>query len=674
MRLRNFEAVIDHTYNYGQITEICGTNGTGKTTLFNAFTFALYGKDSNGRADFGFKRRDSDGNVVHNAEYGVELVFDKDGKERVFERVVTEKWVKPRGASEKVLSGHETVYYVDRVRCNTMKEYIAAVNEIAMEDVLRMLTDTFYFMSLGADTKKAMLLKMAYGTEDSIEADKMVADDVVKKMPEFATFVADLNGITLREFNATIQGKINAIKAELNDIPIRIASKIEAKPAEEDWDDLQAIIDENRAAIAEIDKQIADDDARKTGSEQKKNALRAELSNLELELVKAQNAVRQRVDNEEHEKRQALANAESDYSIATRIYNSNAEQMDGKKREREQTAARYDTMIAEAEKIVDGYEAKVTALRDQYKAIVAGTYSYAPNEMECPTCHRPYDMDKLAEQKKAENVALGTNVIKVLLPQAKEQVEILKHKKAEVLAQIDKELTDIENNMLEARNKIDAAYKWKAEINFIPADVNALCKSDPKCVGVSNAIAVKRKQIDEFPAIVSDHVLLDTKHEAEDKLNQLQQKLGTRNIIINIDAQIAELEAKQKALNNELGKLEKQQDTAKEFQKAKDRELLAKVNGLFTRVTWDFVSEQLNGNDKITCNCYMDGKPYGECNHALQVNAGLDIINAISRNQNIYLPIFIDNAESVVEYMPTESQMILLKVDGSAKELTFNIK
>ena len=100
--------------------------------------FALFGKDSNGRTDFGFKRRDKDGNVVHNAEYGVELVFDIDGKERVFERVVTEKWVKPRGASEKVLSGHETAYYVDRVRCNTMKEYNAAVNEIAMEDVLRM--------------------------------------------------------------------------------------------------------------------------------------------------------------------------------------------------------------------------------------------------------------------------------------------------------------------------------------------------------------------------------------------------------------------------------------------------------------------------------------------------------------------------------------------------------
>jgi DNA repair exonuclease SbcCD ATPase subunit len=259
--------VIDQTYTLGQITEVCGTNGTGKTTLFNAFTFALFGKDSNGRTDFGFKRRERDGQVVHNAEYGVRLVFDIDGTERTFERVVTEKWVKPRGGSEKVLSGHETAYYVDNIKCS-MKDYNAAVSEIAMEDVLRMLTDVFYFTSLSADTKKAMLLRMAYGTSDSEEADQMAASEVLKKTPTFAAFVDELNGITLRDFNAKNGADISRIKGELNDIPLKIAAKQEAMPAEEDWDGLQAVIDENRAAMEQIDKQIADESARVAGSEQ----------------------------------------------------------------------------------------------------------------------------------------------------------------------------------------------------------------------------------------------------------------------------------------------------------------------------------------------------------------------------------------------------------------------
>ena len=159
-----------------------------------------------------------------------------------------------------------------------------------------------------------------------------------------------------------------------------------------------------------------------------------------------------------------------------------------------------------------------------------------------------------------------------------------------------------------------------------------------------------------------------------DKIAALQMKLGQRDTRATIAAQIEQLEAKQRDLNAQLAELEKKQETAKDFQKAKDRELLAKVNGLFTMVTWDFVTEQLNGNDRIACNCYIDGKPYGECNHALQVNGGLDIINAISRSNDIYLPIFIDNAESVVDYIHTDSQMILLKVDENEKQLKFNIK
>ena len=636
-QLRNFMGVIDQTYTLGQITEVCGTNGTGKTTLFNAFTFALFGKDSNGRTDFGFKRREKDGQVVHNAEYGVRLVFDIDGKERIFERVVTEKWVKPRGGSEKVLSGHETAYYVDNIKC-AMKDYNIAVAEtIAPEDVLRVLTDVFYFNSLSADTKKFMLLRMAYGTSDSEEADKMAADDVLKKSPDFAAFVDELNGITLKEYNAKIGADINRIKGELNDIPLKIAAKQEAMPAEEDWEGLQAVIDENRAAMEQIDKQIADESARVAGSEQKKNALKTELSNLTLELTKAQNAVREKVENDERDKRKAVADLDAEYTMAVSEYN------------------RYSEQLKNDNIVIGGIENTLTELRGAYKAIKDGTYQYLDTELECPTCHRPYDMALLQEQKLTENVSLGKA-------------------KAVELAQMKEEVAVLTEKVKDCRARIDQAHKQRLAINFVPADVNALCKADPTCSAISQKIEAVNKQINEWPVEPTESELQLEKKAIGDKIAALQMQLGQREVRGNIATQIEQLEAKQRDLNAQLAELEKKQDTAKEFQKAKDRELLAKVNGLFTMVTWDFVTEQLNGNDKIACNCYINGKPYGECNHALQVNGGLDIINAISRNSDIYLPIFIDNAESVVEYIHTYSQMILLKVDENAKQLTFNIK
>jgi len=673
-RLRNFEAVIDQTYTFGDITEVCGTNGTGKTTLFNAFTFCLFGKDSNGRTDFGFKRRDANGEVVHNAEYGVELVFDIDGKERVFERVVTEKWVKPRGGSEKVLSGHETAYYVDRVRCATMKEYVAAVNQISTEDVMRILTDTFYFMSLREDTQKAMLLKMAYGTSDIAEADKMASDAVVSKEPALAAFVNELNGTALRDFNAAIQGKINAIKGELNDIPIRIAAKQEAMPAEEDWDGLQAVIDENRAELENIERQMADENAREASSEQKKNALRTQQSNLELELVKAQNSIRTRVTEEESGKRKEMIDAETEYTTAVKQYNANRELSNKYKQEKEAMLKRYNDQIAEHDKRIVELTDKANALREQYRAIKNDAYTYADEELECPTCHRPYDFDKLKEQKLAENVSLGKSIMQVEIPQVKEAATVLAHKRDEEAAKYDEMIADMEMMLSDCRLKVDDAHRMRESIAFTPADVNALCLADPKCKELTKQIAEVKKQIAEWPVKQTNEQLATAKRDVEDKIASLQKQMASRDMIANVRGQIAELEDKQRALNAELAVLEKKHDTAKEYQKAKDRELLAKVNGLFGMVTWDFVTEQLNGNDRIACNCYVNGKPYSECNHALQVNAGLDIINAIGRSEDVHLPIFIDNAESVVEYIGTDAQMILLKVDEAAKELKFNIR
>ena len=182
-----------------------------------------------------------------------------------------------------------------------------------------------------------------------------------------------------------------------------------------------------------------------------------------------------------------------------------------------------------------------------------------------------------------------------------------------------------------------------------------------------------RSQIDTYRDQQQPSTLLATKQEIDGKIQSLQAKLGVRDTIARIEGQIAELEEKKTALNNELGKLETNQSTAKEFQKAKDAQLLTRINQKFKIVSWDFVSEQYNGNDKIACNCYVEGMPYAERNHAGQVNAGLDIINALAHCEGVHLPIFIDNAESVVEYIPTESQKILLTVDPSCSELKFEM-
>ena len=54
--------------------------------------------------------------------------------------------------------------------------------------------------------------------------------------------------------------------------------------------------------------------------------------------------------------------------------------------------------------------------------------------------------------------------------------------------------------------------------------------------------------------------------------------------------------------------------------------------------------------------------PFAVANTAGQVNAGLDIINALTRFYGVTAPIFIDNRESINEIIDTKSQVINLEV------------
>ena len=83
--------------------------------------------------------------------------------------------------------------------------------------------------------------------------------------------------------------------------------------------------------------------------------------------------------------------------------------------------------------------------------------------------------------------------------------------------------------------------------------------------------------------------------------------------------------------------------------------------------------EQLiNGGIVETCEALINGVPYSDANNAAKINAGIDIINTLSKEYDTWAPIFVDNAESVNELIKTESQIVRLVVSDD-KELRAEI-
>ena len=79
LRLTNFKSFRNFELNAnGKNVSIFGDNELGKTTLFDAFMWLLFDKDSLNRSTFGLKTLEN-GEPIKGLDHELEGVFDVDG-------------------------------------------------------------------------------------------------------------------------------------------------------------------------------------------------------------------------------------------------------------------------------------------------------------------------------------------------------------------------------------------------------------------------------------------------------------------------------------------------------------------------------------------------------------------------------------------------------------------
>ena len=149
LTLVNFKGLRNVAIDFSDnVTTISGRNGTGKTTIKDAFSWLLWGKNSEGDTDskFGIKTNDADGNFIPDLEHGVTGVFEIIDKETgavetvELRRVLVEEWKVPNGETKRVLKGHHTDFFYNGVPLKTKAEYEARINAIIPEAVFKIIT------------------------------------------------------------------------------------------------------------------------------------------------------------------------------------------------------------------------------------------------------------------------------------------------------------------------------------------------------------------------------------------------------------------------------------------------------------------------------------------------------------------------------------------------------
>lgn len=637
--IRNIKGIRDLTIDFtDQETVICGDNGTGKTTIMDAFLWLLFGKDSTNRADsnFNIKTLDKDGKPILNLEHVVIATILVNGNEITLQRSYLEKW--GTGVNAGQLKNHYTDFYLNGVKLGTKKEYDAEVSAILPEDVFRMVTNPFYFPSLPAATQKTMLLDMVGNVSDQ---------DVAALKPEYLELLSQITGRSLEQFKKETSSKKKAIQDELKELPARIDTANQMMPEPEDWVALDQELGEKKARLKEIDEQIADKSNSVKADYEAKSNIQKKIGKKRLERTCKESEIREKVNK---------ANGEARSSINNLVYK--IQNLQGDIQRKKGSLSTIDTQIG-------SLNIELDTLRGEYRIINAEQSVYPNGAFVCPTCKRTLDAEDIEAKQREMLANFNQNKSKRL-----QQNQATGRSKAGRISELQKEREDILAEISKMEGELDnleAQKKYQEENLPAAQDAQKLIEADTDWIRLGNEIAELENQMNVEIKPVDVSELQEGKRVLTDAITDLQKRLNKRETIERAEKLIQEFEDKKIQNNDALANLERTEFIITDFQKAKDNELMKRINGLFSLVSFSFVDEQLNGNEKITCVCTVDGVPFPDLNNATKINAGLDIINAICQAKGISAPIFIDNRESVNELIPTVSQIINLVVSKYPK-------
>ncbi len=196
LTLKNFKGVNSFTLqSKGENVKVFGDNATGKTTLFDAFIWLLFDKDSQNKKDFQIKTVTENGQEKHNLDHMVESTFSLNGSELKLAKAYKEKWTKKRGAATKEFSGHTTDYFIDDVP-SKKKEFTDKVAEIIDEGVFKLLTSPSYFNEhLHWQKRRDLLLEIAGDVSQ---------EEVIQKNPNLKKLLDHLNGRSIEDHKKVI--------------------------------------------------------------------------------------------------------------------------------------------------------------------------------------------------------------------------------------------------------------------------------------------------------------------------------------------------------------------------------------------------------------------------------------------------------------------------------------
>lgn len=656
MSLENFKCFQSKEIKFDGDTKVSGRNQEGKTTIMDAYFDVLTGKLSDGTMPDGVRRKE-DGKEVDKVDVIRQIRVSINGKEYDLKKITKQKWKRPRGTKEEVFTGNETTYEIDEVP-KKKKEFDEFISDNFDPETLLVCSNPIVFLNaLRKNTTNARKI-----------LEKMSGFDLrqfIEENPQYENVYKMIENHTADEILKKLRKELNMNEKKIDEQNTKISYERNREVDFGNKTEIEKKLNEARSKLNKVEEQ----------EETLANSFAAyETTSDELIKLKRQkDEIYNEANKELTEKRFKLRFDEDKLECNLQHKRGLLEQDEFK--------------LSNDKKKIKQWEEYLNNARENYKKTFKEEYQdNQSSEIEkevfddatviCPTCGQRLPEDKI-DQLKAE---FEENK-KIRLLKEKEKEELWKSGKAKKLKRITED-----GNM--CKQKVDYFKEYKKLIEEeISKNKQAICDYEKEIESINAKLTDLPEEVDmssntEYVKVLKSIENLESKigllNSGKEKRKQLsEEKQKYFSEIAKLEAELHSLENAKKdkekridSLEEDLkafsqigADLERQIDELLEFSLRKNECIAEKINPYFKHLNFQFLDYTIEGNPVETCKIMCHGINYMDgLNHGDKILCEADMVSGFQKMNDVRLPIFIDDAESLdSDRIPEfEQQLILL--------------
>ena len=631
LTLENFKCHRNLTLDFeGGNASIYGDNAAGKTSVYDALTWLLFGKDShgNGEKNIEIKPLNENGEVRdHDAITVVEAVLMVNSEEVALRRTYQEVWTTKRGYGEATYDGNTSEYYINGV---PVKKYAFTekVDALVSEDAFRMLTNVSHFADgISWQERREVLFRVANVVSDH---------DIMLTDAKFSPLLDGAGKLSVDDYKKKLLAEKRGFVGAKTELPARIneCQKTIEDVEGMDFGAARAKIDALSAEKTALESELLSIE-RNTAAENK----RMEIREAQLELATHDN---------ENKAYRAQQTASAPDTAAMR---KNLERLQAQHAVKMRTLDHEKAYVAQLDSDISSARERWISVNSE--AFVGGS---------CPTCGQ----------------ALPAAQLKVA-------TEGFEAQKAKRLREIEQTANANKEAKAAALARIDSAESEIAELeSTVTKEVGILTAAESNVITIQDMVGYSEKResiqwkIDVLNGELAD-IMTDSTAERSKLLGQISEikqeieswsvYLGKESLLEYSRKRVHELQEDARNASEKLDAIEGMLFLIDEYSRYKTQFVEDSINSMFRLARFRLFREQANGGVEDRCDVTYNGIPYINLNSGAKINVGIDIINTLSRAYGVTVPLFVDNAESVTNLEKSDCQIIRLVVSENDKKL-----